>query len=63
MTAFLYASRRRSLPELLAMRVWHIDGFTNHLLFCPQIEGGIEIVRVWHGLRDIKRAFESGDPG
>jgi toxin ParE1/3/4 len=41
------------------LRIWRIDGFPNHLIFYRPIEGGIEIVRVLHGARDIDAVLES----
>ena len=51
--------RESSNPRLAGLRVWRIDGFPNHLLFYRPVEGGIEIVRVLHGARDIDAVLES----
>jgi toxin ParE1/3/4 len=50
-------------PRLAGLRVWRIEGFPNHLIFYRPIEGGIEVVRVLHGARDIDRALESEHVG
>lgn len=53
--------RESSDPRLSGLRVWRVQGFEKHLIFYRPIEGGIEIVRVLHGARDIDRWLESGD--
>jgi toxin ParE1/3/4 len=50
--------RESSNPRLAGLRVWRIDGFPNHLLFYRPIEGGIEIIRVLHGARDIDAVLD-----
>jgi toxin ParE1/3/4 len=44
--------------ELADLRVWQVRGFENYLIFYRPIEGGIEVVRVLHGARDIAAIFE-----
>jgi toxin ParE1/3/4 len=44
------------------IRVWQIRGFKNHLVFYRRIEGGVEIVRVLHGARDIAAIIENESP-
>jgi toxin ParE1/3/4 len=39
--------------EAAGLRVWSIPGFENHLIFYRPIEGGIDVIRVIHGARDI----------
>jgi toxin ParE1/3/4 len=46
-------------PRLAGLRVSPIDGFPNHLVFYRPIDGGIEVVRVLHGARDIESVLES----
>jgi toxin ParE1/3/4 len=41
--------------RLAGIRVWRIHGFENHLVFYRPIEGGIELVRVLHGARNVDR--------
>ena len=41
-------------PALERIRMWPIKGFEKHLIFYRQIAGGIEIIRVLHGARDIE---------
>ena len=43
------------------IRVWRVSGFGNHLAFYRPIEGGIEILRVLHGARDIGRVLGLDD--
>ena len=47
-----------SRPQLAELRIGRVEGFDNHLAFYRPIEGGIEVVRVLHGARDIDRALE-----
>jgi toxin ParE1/3/4 len=54
--------RESANPRLAGLRVWRIDGFPNHLIFYRLVAGGIEIVRVLHGARDIDRALELDKP-
>jgi toxin ParE1/3/4 len=44
--------------ELAGLRVWQIRTFENYLIFYRPVEGGIEIVRVLHGARDLAAIFE-----
>jgi toxin ParE1/3/4 len=44
-------------PQLAGLRTFRIRGFENHLAFYRAIEGGIEVVRVLHGSRDIEVAL------
>lgn len=43
-----FASKR-----LVGLRQWAIPGFPKHLIFYRPVEGGIEVVRVLHGARDL----------
>jgi toxin ParE1/3/4 len=47
-------------PALTGMRSWPIRGFGNHLVFYRPTDDGIEILRVLHGARDLRRVF-NGD--
>lgn len=40
-------------PELEDVRRWFIPGFDKYLIFYRPIKGGIEIVRVLHGMQNI----------
>jgi len=51
--------RESSNPRLAGLRVWRIDGFPDHLLFYRPVEGGIEIIRVLHGARDVDAVLDS----
>jgi toxin ParE1/3/4 len=49
-------------PELANVRVSPISRYRNHLVFYRPIEGGIEVLRVLHGARDITRILRgNGD--
>lgn len=57
--------RKFSHPLLVDVRSWIIRGFPNHLIFYRPISedgqtsgGGIEVLRVLHGSRDIVALFE-----
>lgn len=45
-------------PKAAGIRSWSITGFPNHLIFYRPVEGGIEVLRVLHGARDINAIFE-----
>jgi toxin ParE1/3/4 len=46
-------------PRLDGLRVWRIEDFPNHLLFYRASDGGIDIIRILHGARDIDSILES----
>ena len=48
-----------SNPRLAELRVWRVEGFEKRLIFYRPVDGGIEIVRVLHGARDIESVLES----
>lgn len=52
--------RRKELrnPRLADLRQWRIRGFPRHLIFYRETAGGIEVVRVLHGARDIDPILE-----
>ena len=52
--------REPSNPQLAGLRVWRVEGSENHLVFYRTNDGGIDIVRVLHGARDIDRVLEEG---
>lgn len=45
-------------PRLQGLRKFRISGFGNYLLFYRPIRGGIEVVRVIHGARDLPSVLE-----
>jgi toxin ParE1/3/4 len=45
-------------PYLVGIRQWRIPGFEKYLIFYRPIADGIEILRVLHGARDIRRILE-----
>ncbi len=65
-STFLQLERMRGLgpahespnPRLAGIRVWAVKGFPNHLIFYRPFDGGIEIVTVLHGARDIESALD-----
>jgi toxin ParE1/3/4 len=53
---------RRYLSEharLQDLRVWSVSGFDSYRIFYRPIDGGIEVVRVLHGARDIASVLEA----
>jgi toxin ParE1/3/4 len=51
--------RESSNPRLAGLRVSRIQGFENHLIFYLPTDGGIDVVRIFHGARDIDRWLET----
>lgn len=47
-------------PRLANVRSWPVKGFRNYLIFYRGIEGGIEVLRILHGARNIERLFRGG---
>jgi toxin ParE1/3/4 len=45
------------LARLAAVRVWRIKGFEKWLVFYRPVEGGVEILHVLHGARDIEQVL------
>jgi hypothetical protein len=57
------APRPRANPALRDLRMHPVRGFENHLLFYRPIPGGIELIRVLHGMRDIEAIMQAeADP-
>lgn len=48
------ALRESANPALAAIRVWRVSGFAKHLIFYHAVDGGVEIIRILHGHRDIE---------
>jgi len=53
----LGATRRFGNPAFSSVRVWPVKGFERHLIFYRPLTGGVEILRVIHGARNIERLF------
>ena len=49
-------------PELGDIRYWRVKRFPKHIIFYRAITGGIEVVRVLHGTRDIEGVFRQNGP-
>jgi toxin ParE1/3/4 len=45
-------------PRLTGLRMWPISGFEKYLVFYRPTDRGIDVIRVLHGARDLKRLFE-----
>ena len=52
--------RESRKPELVGIRTWAVDGFPKHIVFYRPIEGGVEVIRILHGARDIDRILGEG---
>jgi toxin ParE1/3/4 len=46
---------RRTRGRLKGLRSWPLKKFQSYLIFYLPIENGIEVVRVFHGAKDIAR--------
>lgn len=59
LSKFPFAGRLKEFgnEELGSIRVWHVKGFENYLLFYSVGEGSVELIRVLHGARDIENLF------
>jgi toxin ParE1/3/4 len=51
------AKREFRKPELVGIRSWVVTGFKNYIIFYKEINGGIEVLRVLHGARDVDRVL------
>ena len=45
-------------PNLAEVRRWFIPGFDKYLVFYHPIKGGIEILRVLHGMQDVDTVMD-----
>jgi plasmid stabilization system protein ParE len=53
------ALREPDNPRLKELRYWPIGGFQNYLIYyTPRQGGGIDVLRVVHGARDIARILK-----
>lgn len=43
--------------RLAGVRRWRVNGFKKYLVFYREIAGGIHVLRVLHGARDIEAIF------
>ena len=48
-------------PRLRNLRSWRVSGFENYLIFYRYSPGVLEILRVIHGARDLRRALPGGE--
>ncbi|HWL93897.1 MAG TPA: type II toxin-antitoxin system RelE/ParE family toxin [Phycisphaerae bacterium] len=44
--------------ELRQIRSWPVPGFNNYLIFYREVLGGIEVLHVFHGARDLDAIFK-----
>jgi toxin ParE1/3/4 len=47
-------------PALQNLRYWVVRKFKKHLIIYRPVEGGIDVLRVLHGARNIAKALEDG---
>jgi toxin ParE1/3/4 len=52
-----------SSSRLVDLRSWTIPQFRNYRIFYRPVDGGIEVVRVLHAKRNIRRLLEEEDAG
>lgn len=45
-------------PKLVGVRRWFIPGFDKYLVFYRPIKGGIELLRVLHGMQDVDTVMD-----
>jgi toxin ParE1/3/4 len=45
-------------PKLKGVRRWFIPGFDKYLVFYRPIKGGIELLRVLHGMQDVATVMD-----
>ena len=50
--------REFQAADLADIRSWPVTGFRNYLIFYRPVEGGILVIRVLHGARDIDAIFD-----
>ncbi len=48
-------------PELAEARRWFIPGFDKYLVFYRPIKGGVEILRVLHGMQNVDAIMDDED--
>jgi toxin ParE1/3/4 len=53
----LGVSRNFGIPVLAEMRMWKPKGFDDYLIFYRPIRGGIEVLKVINGSRDLPILF------
>jgi len=44
-------------PRLKDIRSWRVEGFDNYLIFYRPVSSGIQVLRVYHGARNIDALF------
>ncbi len=47
-----------SNPLLQDVRCWPVKGFKNHLIYYRPIEGGIEVLHLFHAAQDVATLLE-----
>lgn len=60
-TPLVGAQREVSCSRLAGLRSWPVKGFENWLIFYRPVDGGIEVIRVLHGARDLDSVLEAED--
>ena len=44
-------------PRLSGIRSFHVSGYDNYLIFYRSVTGGIQVLHVYHGARDLESLF------
>ncbi len=52
--------RKLSNSRLLGIRSFRVTGFDNNLIFYRRIADDIQVLRVYHGARDLESLFDEG---
>ena len=56
------ATRHARHPGLRNLRSWPVGGFQNYLIFYLALDDGIDVLRVFHGARDVDRIIARINP-
>ena len=48
--------------KLRGIRSWHVPGFRNYLILYLPIDGGIEVLAIVHGARNLQRLLKERQP-
>ena len=55
---FIGAKRQSGNPRLKNLRSWPITGYRNYLVFYLATNEAVDVLRVFHGARDVDRFIE-----
>lgn len=52
-------ARKFRNPRLKGIRSWRVSGFDAYLIFYRPVPGGIQVLHVYHGARDIEALLDA----